>query len=578
MQSPDFDSTDQSVAARIRATQRSDRLTIAFAALLLFVAAALSLLAASPASAQEGDPAGSFADTLDVRVVNVEAVVTDKRGDRVTGLSPDSFELLVDGVSTPIEFFSEVRGGTVLAENGASPWEIAPISSTQARGTSYLVFIDDYFSIKVDRDNVLRNLGDQLAFLGPEDRMAIVAWNGHGLEMLTSWSASERELQKAIRSAMDRPSRGLERIAERNTALFGSRLANRGYGYGYGYRYGYRLAHDVSLQSRAYISELSVQVESAVNASAAALRSFGFPPGRKVMMLVSGGWPFTPADFVAGNRFASVTNYATFERGEDLYAPLVDTANLLGYTIYPVDAPGMQARATSDVSRDFVPGTRTLDYEREDEMHYTLRRLASETGGLALLNGLRSHALEKIAGDTRSFYWIGFTAPRAEDGVVHDIELNVRERGLRVRTRENFTDLTRDQEVDTAVESALLFGQPLGSELTLNLGRAVKSGFGKMHVPLTLSIPAGDLTLLPTGEDEYATELEIRIAARDDRGDMSEIPLATLRLRGDEIPEPGENIEYSTSLKMRRADHDVIVAVYDPNSGTLWSEVARVSF
>ena len=68
-------------------------------------------------------------------------------------------------------------------------------------GTSYLVFIDNFFSLGPRRDEVLRNLKDQLSQLGPEDRMAIVSWSGCEVEMLTSWTSSPRQLGDAIQNA-----------------------------------------------------------------------------------------------------------------------------------------------------------------------------------------------------------------------------------------------------------------------------------------------------------------------------------------------------------------------------------------
>ena len=50
----------------------------------------LSLAAAS----QSPEP---FGEVIDVRVVNVEVVVTDRDGNRVAGLQPGDFRLRVDG-------------------------------------------------------------------------------------------------------------------------------------------------------------------------------------------------------------------------------------------------------------------------------------------------------------------------------------------------------------------------------------------------------------------------------------------------------------------------------------------------
>ena len=61
------------------------------------------ILAALPAAAQEAPLPNLFSDVMDVRVVNVEAVVTDRKGNRVRGLGASDFELLVDGEPVPID-------------------------------------------------------------------------------------------------------------------------------------------------------------------------------------------------------------------------------------------------------------------------------------------------------------------------------------------------------------------------------------------------------------------------------------------------------------------------------------------
>ena len=70
---------------------------------------------AAAEGAQPAQPQSVFGETIDVRVVNVEVVVTDKDGVRVTGLKPADFRLLVEGKEVPIDYFTEVRGGDAVA-------------------------------------------------------------------------------------------------------------------------------------------------------------------------------------------------------------------------------------------------------------------------------------------------------------------------------------------------------------------------------------------------------------------------------------------------------------------------------
>src|SRR5688572_17228697 len=61
-----------------------------------------------------GEAPSDFGETVEVKVVNVEAVVTDRDGNRVPGLSADDFTLTVDGRPVPIRYFSEIRGGDAI--------------------------------------------------------------------------------------------------------------------------------------------------------------------------------------------------------------------------------------------------------------------------------------------------------------------------------------------------------------------------------------------------------------------------------------------------------------------------------
>ncbi|MCY4560565.1 MAG: hypothetical protein OXF79_30205, partial [Chloroflexi bacterium] len=61
---------------------------------VLYLAPPLAVLLAAGLAAQPGE---TFVDTIDVQVVEVDAVVTDRRGRPVSGLQREDFELFVDG-------------------------------------------------------------------------------------------------------------------------------------------------------------------------------------------------------------------------------------------------------------------------------------------------------------------------------------------------------------------------------------------------------------------------------------------------------------------------------------------------
>ena len=440
-----------------------------------------------------------------------------------------------------------------------------------------MVFIDDYFSVVTDRNRVLKSLQDQLGLLTPEDRMAVVAYNGKNVDMLSSWSQSYEDLEDVFRRAQSRPALGLQRRAERRifelrdedvTGLNLSAVESE---------IGGVVNATVTLEEQQQIDLIAGQVERAVIAASSALRSFANPPGRKVMLLLSGGWPYNPTEWVINDpdRVPYAAGYQNYGR---LYSPLTETANRLSYTLYPVDVPGF---GSSDISAEDSSidqanlRTRRL-FNREQEEELALTSLARATGGRAALD---SNSLEAFSGaveDTRSYYWLGFTPTWQGDDSEHDIKIRPRRKGLKVRSRAGFSDLSRETEVTMMVESSLLFGDPpSAAPLRVEVGKGKKSGFGKVILPLRIAIPVGALTFLPQG-DKWVADTELRVAVLDDTGNTSDIPVIPLGIRTDDEPTAEDFTVYETSMKVRKRQHDMVVSLYDRLSGKILS--SKVTF
>jgi VWFA-related protein len=545
--------------------------------------AVLLVAVAVPAAAQDEPqgtpPLSAFGETIDVRVVNIEVVVTDKDGVRVTGLGPQDFKLTVDGQPVPIDYFTEVRGGDAVI---AAAGETAPVPGLPALapgervGTSYLVFIDDFYSINRDRNQVIEALRDQLSMLGRDDRMAVVAFDGRQLEMLSTWSQSTRQLDRALRDAEARPAMGLQRLAERrkfDLTTTGTRRTRPELAFSQSFR--------LTTEERVFAEQVEGQVQRSVGAATATLRSFAQPPGRKVMLLLSGGWPYSPAVYTVDDSTRALADTET-KSGRDLYAPLVDTANLLGYTVYPIDVPGLGGEFDADASRGgqlatglrVEPEARFADTsvsgsrERERDVQQAFYFVAGETGGRAMINALRLDAVPEVVADTRSYYWIGFVPQRNRDDARHDIEVAVDQRGLKVRSRDGFRDLSRSAETDMAVESALLFGDaPTTGELQVTLGEPQPAGRKTIEVPLRIAIPVDALTVVPI-DGAWAAKFELRVAALDAKDRRSEIPVISQEVRFDEQPQAGGVIPYETRLQLRREKQAVVISLTDPIGGT----------
>jgi VWFA-related protein len=470
-------------------------------------------------------------------VVNVEAVVTNRKGQRVTGLDAADFRLLVDGVEMPIDYFTEVADGMALpapapsADEAASP--VAPVPAGPV-GRSFLVFIDESLAIAAQRDMVLKRIESDLGRLGPEDRMAVVAFDGGRLHRLADWTGDRSVLAAAFHEARQRPANGLLTLAERRSALATVRQLGLDDEYDI-YRNQDPLDEfeDEGLEPQQYS-----RIVRAAEAAATALRSVSLPSGRKAMLLLSGGWP----------ALRPMTR-------------LIQDANRLGYTLYPVDVPGIDiATMPGDVTADrpMAGPAPILTDPWEEEAHYTLHVLADATGGRAAINSNRLAVLERAEEDTRSYYWLGFSPAWKADDRHHRIELQVRRPGLEVRARGGFSDLAPATLAEMETEGLLHFGggaRPAGEgRLAVEMGEPRPAGWRTVEVPVTLVLPA-------PGEE---TDLVLSVGALDRFGASSELPKIPFKV----APAADGEARSQVTLKLRNVQQKLVFHVRDPRTGS----------
>ena len=555
---------------------------------------ALALAAAGPLSAPAQAPKAPaavkaasngeeepsvFGENIEVRVVNLEVVVTDRQGQRVRDLKPGDFRLDVDGKTVPIDYFTEVAEGRAVGEaTAAAPAAAATAAATPNVegvdpgadvGTNYVVFIDDVFTVRThERDQVLQGIVDGLPHLGPSDRMAVVAFGGRRPEMLSTWSRSQSQLKQALEAAMGRPGKGVgidaqvrgidavEALDPNETAPGGPTRDELGLGP--------RNAGEVNSACMA-IHLMENRVQRVVGGVTATMRSLSDVAGRKVMLLVAGGWPRSIGEYVLGTIDPTSSVPGCKMIGPPIYDPIHETANRLGFTLYPVLTP--QTPSAIDAEHTEAPdplGVNSLT--RFTEVQETVVHLAERTGGKSFVAGARLDALTKTAEDLRSYYWLGFTPDWKGDDRRHKVKVEVTRPGLEVRNRVGFQDLSRKTEVNNLVESSLMFDQAPGTyPLKIQLGPVPPGGKGQLKVPLKVGIPMQWVTMVQRGR-QYVGELELRVALLNGQGDRNEIPIIPVKLKGPE-PKPGQISIYETELNVRREVQDVAVSLFDPPSG-----------
>jgi VWFA-related protein len=421
----------------------------------LFPAMAMAF-AQNPAP-QSGPATGAVANTvirIDVNLVQVDAVVTDSRGRRVTDLQSAAFEILQDGKPQAITNFSYVStkpgvGGTAPAHpavqaklvKGDTPPPPPVLRPTEVRRTLALVVDDQGLAAEniPSVRNAIRNFVDEQ--MRPGDLVAIVR-TGAGMGALQQFTTDKRLLY----AALDRVKYGQSRVGVSSFAPLGSGMRGAG-----------AINH---LREET----LAVGTLGAIRFVVNAMRGF---PGRKSVVL------FT-------ENIRLIFQGTTDEMVAHAVQQLSDAASRASVVIHAIDPRGMPnydltaADNTTGMSRRRVS---RVPAQREQEVVHTqegMFALAEETGGLFLhdTNDLAG-ALRKAAEDSDGYYLIGYhpDANTFENGngrpKFHRIEIKVNGAGLHVRSRDGFfgepggnqpLEHTREAEIVHALQSPFTAG------------------------------------------------------------------------------------------------------------------------
>lgn len=506
---------------------------------------------AQPPSGQSEEPAPDlfFGEEIDVRVVNLEVVVEDRSGNRVHGLEADDFRIFVDDLEVGVDYFTEIlENRAVESRGGEAPPAIGEGDSVP---TNYLLFVDDDHTHVTFRRPVIRGFARQLANLGLRDQVAVVVQSRRRLQVLSPFTTDRRRTRAALAELeRGRPFGGVLRSPR---LIDQSRFAQAPEG---GLAPGARFDEDLtsvaadlpfaamdlpSAASEARAESLARDLEFSVTAVSSTMRSLDVPEGRKVLLLLAGDWP-VGSFRLAGQGIGLRSDWSILDA-------LVDTANVLGYTVYPVD-----------------------QQRRPSLMRWqNLRQIAEQTGGRAYVAGANLGALRRVSEDTSNYYWLGFVPEYRRDDRAHEVRVELRRPGLRVRSRRGYVDLSRRAEADMETQGRLLFpdetrthGEPV---LRVEIGEPEPTGpfRRKMLVPVTVHVPVGYFPVFPF-EDRFLARLELRFAVVDRNGQQARMPVIPLSLAGRTQPAPDAVVPYETVLTLRRRPHDLLVSVHDPVS------------
>jgi VWFA-related protein len=413
----------------------------------LFLLAAAGLLWAQAADEKPAGvkpKAAPLVVRLGVDLVQVDAVVTDKKGRHVTDLKAEDFEVLQDGKPREIthcEYVVAAPEPTAAAPaRPVAPADAPPPPAFTALRREdvrrVMAFVMDDYNLSADGIHRVAEGLDKVIRqdLRHGDLIAIMRTSG-GMGILHQFTNDRRVLEAAVRDLRQRmPGMGL---GEDRTVTGGNAMRD------------------------AYVAEAAFL---AVRNVLDALRTL---PGRKSVVL------FSERLKVLNNEFFDDVDAVdrVEERMLDALREVTDLANRSSTVLYTVDPRGPNAdigigaadpRANSDMAGSNMvmgPDWQTRVSSRRDERIESqtgMRMLAGETGGLFLQANHIDSAVFDIQEDQKGYYVLGYVPDETtfiaeERGpAFRKLQVKVKRPGLRARSRAGFAG-TPDTPVETFV-------------------------------------------------------------------------------------------------------------------------------
>ncbi|HYG64266.1 MAG TPA: VWA domain-containing protein [Thermoanaerobaculia bacterium] len=542
----------------------------------------LPVPAQSPAAAAPAQNDETFYDTVEVNVVNVEVFVTDRSGQRVNGLTQSDFEVLEDGKPVEITNFFASEGGraatTVLGTAAPATPEAAEIPEEQR--LLLAIFVDNSNLSARARNSALPKVNEFLKTrLRTEDRVILSSYDGPGSLEVRAMPTGD---PATVVAALDRIARGtsgrMSGGAELRMLISQMDRSANPAGVDKEREMAVMDAKDILAQIELYAEEERAKTAAMVSALEQFVDGLSGLPGRKAVLLLSGGVPLRPAQALYEaweRRFGTLNQQDRSIGGSRLNAADVDLgkemdkigarANANRITFYALGVTD-SVNVTSAAASTNDLWTRTEDSLQTNNMAQSLYAIVDPTGGAATINALDPGVLlAEMREDMDSFYSLGYTPLHRRSGKSHKIEVKVKRPGLKLRHRESYRERTSAEVMSDKVLAALMFGSrenPL--EIGLQLGEEV-SEKGKNTVQLTVKLPMSKLVLLPQGQF-HEGKVTIFMAVRDTQGRSSPVTEVKLPIRvpNDQLlTSLGQLAGYRAKLALRPVEHTVAVGVRD---------------
>jgi VWFA-related protein len=369
---------------------------------------------------------------VNVEYVEVDAVVTDRNGRLVRGLTQDDFQIFEDGKPQPISAFSTVdipveRAPRPLYSPQAIEPDVETIETIETNerpfdGRVYVMVVDDLHTY-VGRSSRVRAAARQFIeqHLGANDLMAVVHTAGP-TDASQEFTSSKRLLLAAVDRTIGRKVQSAT-VGRTEQALRDTSTGRRSPG---------DAVADPDEAERRFNARQSLNAVRGVADWFATVRG-----RRKAILFVSEGIDYDISDF--DNPGGSLIMDAARET--------IAAAARGNVSIYGIDPRGLTNLADETIELGSLTGAGDISLGLGDRSiqrelllsQSSLRQLSDDTGGFAVVNANDfATAFERIVRDSSSYYAMAYYPPDTKAGKFHKIEVKVRRPDLQVRARQGY--------------------------------------------------------------------------------------------------------------------------------------------
>lgn len=505
-----------------------------------------------------------FSETYEVRIHNLDVIVTDKAGNAVRGLTKDDFIVTEGGKPQAITNFAIYDDTVTQRDHGLSDatGEASVVSAPPPRRFAF--FIDDIAIQARARTTLKKHISEVVRGMRPGDVAAVVRPSG-STRMVQNYSGDVAEVEKALLKAIDSCKINITNQGFAELSTFRRSMENA------------QSPHEVAVAKRLYADMTRGRVEQRVSQLRALSASMAGSEGKKILVIITSGLssepgreaysmeeqmglfempqpgsmpdeletatltqpdpevPIKPLALLRADllRWQKPPQWQGSHRVESVdlrkeIADLARTAAADGVTIYALEPEvptmlavtrGADSRNTSSSllgnhisAREVVPSQMLNDL-----LHYSgesLTSLTEITGGKWFRGvGAIDDVFRRLSDDLHFYYSIAYRPTGAAGS--RRIKVTIRNRPeLNVRTRTEVIERPAGREMSGRVIAALLYPSDVNDlEMKVVAEKPQKEGRKNFAVPIEVIIPVEKLTLVRDHDGTYRGMVSVHYAS-----------------------------------------------------------------